>query len=304
MGDRNRRQVGLAEFLPDGIAASLAIQCAVGWGNPRGLRKRIVAVSGKGDAVVVACSTLCFARYPLEEALRIIAELQFAKVDVAIQSQGAHLTPEEVVADVHRVARRLKLSSSLLPAAIRLDINEPDAAKFDLQFRAVCKLARLLTVATLAIPAAPSGSDVDAEVNRLTGLCQYATSEGLVLTVETWIGTLTELPDMAVRLCERVPGLGLTLDPSHYVCGPHQNKPYDQVFPYVRHVHLRDTGRTPDKLQVRVGQGEIEYSKIVSQLERYRYDRLLSVDLIDQPGQAFSMETEVRKLKYLLESLA
>ena len=58
-------------------------------------------------------------------------------------------------------------------------------------------------------------------------------------------------------LCERVPGLGLTLDPSHYIAGPHQGKNYDQVFPYVRHVQLRDTGRGPNQFQVRVGQGEV-----------------------------------------------
>ena len=32
----------------------------------------------------VACSTQCFARLPLDRALRLIAELEFSKVDVAI----------------------------------------------------------------------------------------------------------------------------------------------------------------------------------------------------------------------------
>ncbi len=48
-------------------------------------------------------------------------------------------------------------------------------------------------------------------------------------------------------------------------------------FPYVKHVHLRDTGRAQGKFQVRVGQGEIEYGRIINQLERQNYDRLLSV---------------------------
>jgi sugar phosphate isomerase/epimerase len=73
--------------------------------------------------------------------------------------------------------------------------------------------------------------------------------------------------------------------------------------PHVRHVHLRDTGRAPGQLQVRVGQGEVEYSRIVSQLGRYRYDRALTVDIRDTPDPPFAMEPEVRKLKYLLESM-
>jgi sugar phosphate isomerase/epimerase len=66
---------------------------------------------------------------------------------------------------------------------------------------------------------------------------------------------------------------------------------------------LRDTGRGLNQFQVRVGQGEIEYGRIIAQLTRLRYDRCLTVDIRDIPDAAFAMEPEVRKLKYLLESL-
>src|SRR5208283_2679951 len=111
-------------------------------------------------------------------------------------------------------------------------------------------------------------------------------------------------PTMAVELCNRVPGLGLTLDPSHYIAGPNQGKNFDIVYPFVRHVRLRDTGRTMDQFQVRVGQGEIEYGRIVAHLTRFNYDRGLSVDIRDVPDNPVAMSPEVRKLKYLLESLA
>jgi sugar phosphate isomerase/epimerase len=114
---------------------------------------------------------------------------------------------------------------------------------------------------------------------------------------------VTEDPYAAAGLCERVPGLGLTFDPSHYLAGPHQAKSFEQVYPYVRHVHLRDTGRGPNQFQVRVGQGEVEYGRIVSQLSRNGYERALTVDIRDIPDSPFPMEPEVRKLKYLLESL-
>src|SRR5204862_794296 len=127
--------------------------------------------------------------------------------------------------------------------------------------------------------------------------------DGLLLTLATLTGTLTEDPDLAVTLCERVPGLGLTLDPSHYIAGPLQGQSFDQVYPYVRHVHLRDTGRGPNQMQVHVGQGEVEYGRIVAQLLRHNYDRLLTVAIHDIPDAPFAMDAEVRKLKYLLESL-
>ena len=78
---------------------------------------------------------------------------------------------------------------------------------------------------------------------------------------------------------------------------------YDIVFPYVQNVHLRDTGLAPGEFQVRVGQGQIEYARIVTLLQRYGYNRALTVAIIDRPDNPFDREVEVRKLKLLLETL-
>ena len=251
----------------------------------------------------VACSTQCFARYPLERALRVIGELEFGKVDVALHEQGSHLRPSDVVRDAAGAAQQIRIGPSLTPAAFDVEIEASSAADFDEQLHAICRLARLSAVPLITLSPAPAGSGLDAEVERLTRLVHLVEGEGLILTVATRIGTLTELPQVAGELCQRVPGLSLTLDPSHYVAGPNQGEPYDDLFGYVRHVHLRDTGRGPGQFQVRVGQGEIEYGRIVAQLERVGYDRLLTVAIHDVADASFVMEAEVRKLKYLLESL-
>jgi sugar phosphate isomerase/epimerase len=251
----------------------------------------------------VACSTLCFARLPLDSALRLMAELGFGKVDVAIVENGSHLKPSEVVKDISEAALRIRIGPSLTPSAFSVEFDVENDDQYLQQLKAICKLARLTTVPLISIPAASNGIGIDAEVARLRPLAKLVESEGLILTVPTRIGTLTEFPSVARELCERVPALGLTLDPSHFINGPHQGGSYDEVFPYVRHVQLRDSRKAPGKFQVRVGQGEIEYGRIISQLHRCRYDRLLSVALHDVAEAPFAMENEVRKLKYLLESL-
>jgi sugar phosphate isomerase/epimerase len=253
--------------------------------------------------VYVACSTLCFGRRALEDALVVIAELQFNKFDVAVHEGGRHLRPSEVVADVAHAAARLRYNPGLTPCAFNVDIDAPSDVDFARQFKAICRLARLSTVPLVSIPAARSGCDRETDAKRLARLADLAGCDGIMLTVDTRIGTLTEDPDTAVWLCEEVNGLGLTLDPSHYLTGPHQGKCYDQVFPFVRHVRLRDTGRGANQFQVRVGQGEIEYGRLITQLERHDYDRALVVDVRDIPDARFAMEAEARKLKYLLESL-
>ena len=92
---------------------------------------------------------------------------------------------------------------------------------------------------------------------------------------------MTQDPDTAVVLCDSVKGLALTLDPSHYICGPHKGGGYEQVMKHVAHVRLRDT--TKDRLQVRVGQGEVEYGKLVTQLSKFSYHRALCVDITPLP---------------------
>lgn len=249
----------------------------------------------------VACSTLSFGKLTLEDALRTVREMRFTKADLAIHPDGPHLTPAEVAADMGRVATRLK-AANLPLAAIHLELGTTDADEARNQFRAVCRLARVSTVPLVTIPAAPLGSDFAAEVCRLAGFVKIAEMEGVILSVETSGSTLTADPLGAAELCRRVPGLALTLDPSHYHVGPHAGN-YDCLYSHVRHVRLRDTGNTPEQFQVRIGQGEMEYGKIISQLDRSRYDRALTVDVRDVPDNAFPVEPEVRKLKYLLESL-
>src|SRR5262249_32006928 len=154
--------------------------------------------------------------------------------------------------DPGMAAQRIRIGPSLAPAAFDVEIEAATPEEYQHQLRAICRLARLATVTVLTISASPNTASFEDEVARLKPLVKLAHSEGINLTVGTRVGTLTELPATAARLCAAAPGLGLTLDPSHYLVGPNQGRPFDEIFPYVRHVHFRDTGRRPDQFQVKV----------------------------------------------------
>jgi sugar phosphate isomerase/epimerase len=268
--------------------------------------RRIISSGGihtQEAAVFVACSTLCFGRLSLENALAAIAELEFTKYEAALHEQGRQLRPSEVAADIGHAAARLRHGPGLMPAAFSVEIDAPDPGEYERQFKAVCRLARVSAVPLITIRAAAAGTDFDAEIARLQHLVCIGANDGIQVSVSTRLGTFTEDPDVALSLCQRVEGLALTLDPSHFLVGPHANKDYDALFAYVKHVHLRDTGRGQNQFQVRIGQGEIEYGRILTQLARHQYDRVLCVDIHDIPDAPFAMQPEVRKLKYLLESL-
>jgi sugar phosphate isomerase/epimerase len=255
-----------------------------------------------GHAVYVACSTLSFSKLSLEDALRTIREMHFTKADLAVHAAGPHLTPADVAADPGWIAQRLK-AANLPLAAIHVDTGQVTTDDARNLLRAVARLARVSTTPVLTIPPAAMGADFDAEVSRLSEWVKIVSAEGVILTVETLSTAVTADPLGAVELCRRIPGLGITLDPTYYQIGPHGAINYDAVFPFVKHVRLRDSGSAPEKFQLRIGQGDIEYGRIIAQLERCRYDRALTVDIRDIPDSPFPIEPEVRKLKYLLESL-
>ena len=64
-------------------------------------------------------------------------------------------------------------------------------------------------------------------------------------------------------------------------------------------MHLRDS--TKENLQVRVGQGEVDYGKLLQQLAKVNYDRALSVQM--GPVDGLDHRAEMRKIRLLLDSL-
>jgi sugar phosphate isomerase/epimerase len=253
----------------------------------------------------VACSTVCFAREPLERALRQIAELEFDKFELALVENGQHLKPSEVGDDPEGALQRLRRGPSLTASALYADFGpvdwfDPVARK---RFDGLCRFAKALSVAVITIHASPSDTPVADEVKRLSPLVSGAMREGLVLALLTHAGTLTADAAMSAELCRSLPGLGLTLDPSHFLQVSGASADYDHLFPFVQNTHLRDSGAAPGTFQVRVGQGQIEYARIVTQLQRHGYNRALTVAIIDRPDNPFDREVEIRKLKLLLETL-
>ncbi len=244
----------------------------------------------------VAASSHCFPDKSFEEACHLITDLEFDKIEVWMSEHSNHLKPSAVARDPDGFFARYRESTRLSPVALTL------AEDVDLSIVAgLSRVAKLLRVTQITIPASPLGTPFNSEIDRLKSLVRLTSQDGILISLKTESGTLTEDPHTAVELCQAVRGLGLTLDPSYYICGTNRGKSFDQVYPYVYHVHLRDT--TPDKLQVQIGLGEIDYSRLIAQLRRQDYDRALSVDLFYDEEIAPQRPLEMRKLRMLLDTL-
>lgn len=246
----------------------------------------------------VAATTECFLDLSLEAALERLTDLEFTSVELALFEDADQLKPSRVAADVEAAIALCRNTRRLDVIAFDVRISAQGAAHYE-QFTAICRLAKGAKVVTLTVPSAEHGTPFNEEVEHLRRLVDIATLHGVRVGIKSQVGRISEDPDTVMVLCENAKGLGLTLDPSHYIYGPHQGRSIDKLIKYVYHVQLRDTNKKA--LQVRVGQGDIEYGRLISQLQKVKYHRALTVNIAEQDG--VDHVGELRKLRLLLESL-
>lgn len=246
----------------------------------------------------VVASTECFPDLPLKEALARLVDLEYSGVELALHEDLPQVKPSDVAADLEKAVLTCTDTLRLNVLAYSIQIAAPNEEYYQ-QFRACCKLAKATKVVTVIVPSAELGTPFNEEVERLRKLVGIAELEGVRVGMKSQIGRLTEDPDTVGVLCDNVKGLGLTFDPSPYICGPHAGRNIDKLMKYVYHVHLRDTSRK--QFQVRIGQGDVEYGRLIAQLRKLNYNRALSVNICEMPGVDHS--AEMRKMRLLLESL-
>lgn len=246
----------------------------------------------------VAASTECWPGLELQASLELLQDLDFTTVEIALHESAPHVKPSELLIDPDRAIQLLRHTHRMDISGYSLELSSTGDQHY-VDFAEICKIAKATKVVTITVPSAELGTPFNEEVEHLQKLVEIAEGQGARIAVRSQLGCLSEDPDTLMVLCNNVDGLGITLDPSVYVAGPANGKSLDKILKYVYNVHLRDT--RPDQFQVSIGQGEIDYGKIVTQLEREKFDRSLTAHMA--PMDDLDHRVELRKLRRLLETL-
>lgn len=234
----------------------------------------------------------------LQEAIEALQDLEFTAVEIAVHESAPHVKPSDLLADSDRAIQLLRHTHRMDISGYSVQLSSTGEAHYE-DFKEICRIAKATKVVNITVPSAELGTPFNEEVEHLQQLVDVAESEGVRVSVCSQLGCLSEDPDTLMVLCNNVDGLGITLDPSVYIAGPARAKNLDKILKFVCNVHLRDS--RPDAFQVSVGQGEIDYGKLVTQLERDKYDRALTVHM--SPMEGLDHRVELRKLRRLLETL-
>ena len=244
----------------------------------------------------IAASTHCFGNLPFPEICTQLDDLEYDKVELWLDESESSLKASELAAEPERFVALYRESTRMTPVAFHCETDPGDE-----HFQGLCRLGKMMRITQITLPSGQLGTPFNEEIDRLRQRLHAANAAGMRLSLKTQNGHLTEDPQTAGELCQSVQGLGLTLDVSHYMCGKYASQSYDGLFPYVSHVHLRDTSAT--ELQVPVGLGEVDYARIIAQLNRVHYGRVLSVELLPGLLGDLDLGLEMRKIRRLLETL-
>jgi len=266
------------------------------------------------------CS-FAFGPRPLEGAGQIIRQLGFEVIDLGVCFGNTQINPFEASDDPEAVSDRVRQTLERLKLqpgeCFVLDfgqpINHPDKMMRSETRRRFRPLARFASLAgcpsIMLIPGVVHeqlGREASYElsVEELRELCLMADDNRIQLNIEPCDSSVAQTPQDAVRLCRDVPGLGLTLDYSHFIDPGYVQAEVEALHPFARHFHARQAVR--GKRVEAVERGSIDFQRILSLLKRDNYQGIIAVEYVEcettrQCG--VDVWTETPKMKSELERL-
>jgi len=233
---------------------------------------------------MIACSLLGFTRLSFESACAEVKRLGFRATDVAVMEGWAHFNSSALVEGLDEwvtKAREALEKNGLTPVSFNASSGTSEASTELPRFQAICQFANDLGVRVICYSAPPEAAGFESSLKRYERLRDITNRHHITLAVEAHVRTLLERPEVAARFCKVLGGVYLTLDPSHIYAGPHQGGTFDELYPYVRHTHWRDSGNHWDRVQMPPGKGLVDFPCIIRGLKEAGYKGAYSVEYID-----------------------
>lgn len=232
--------------------------------------------SGVGE---LSCTSLSFPALTLRQAAGLVAILGFRRLDVCIADGTRDVRAPavwEAPAALAHDHRELLDRSGLVAAdvfahigrsALDRPINTPDPdARRENRRRLRSYFIYAAGIGSPGLTVSP-GADNDAAAferacAELTWATREAAEHGIALGVEAHLDSVAATVELAAALCVAVPGLGLTLDYSHFLAAGIAQATVDPLFRHARHAHVRQSRR--GELQCPVQAGTLDIAAMLA----------------------------------------
>jgi sugar phosphate isomerase/epimerase len=267
-----------------------------------------------------ACS-FAFGPKSLKDSGHIIKDFGFSLVDIGACLGNTQIHPVRAAEEPARTAlEAVKVLSELNlepDECFVLDfgepINHPEESirkKTRRLFPGLVKFAcavgcrSIMLVPGVVHPHLGKEKSFDLSLQELRELVKISDEAGIMLNIEPCEPSVAEDPKDALVLCQEAPGLGLTLDYSHFVDPGYDQAAVEPLHQFTRHLHARQA--SPGKRVERVEKGTIDFGRIIWLLRQQGFNGNIAVEYVDcdvtRQCDVDVME-ETPKMKQLLETL-
>ncbi len=268
----------------------------------------------------IGCATFSFGDLTLEESAEVVKGLGFNLVDVgAGWSKYQQVHPAEAAEDPQEHADIIKkwmekhglAISELFVMQFEDPPNHPDPesrARTQKRFEGLatfCQKAGFESIMML-----PGGVNegqteeeaFDTSVAELQKMVAVAQEKGIQCNVEPNGGSVAGKPDDGARLCEAVPGLGLTLDYHHQLQLGFNVDQIEPMHKYAKHFHAKQSA--PGSGMAKADEGAIDFRRLVRTLKAENYEGVVCVEFVTRQeliDQGWDFKVETGRLKEILE---
>lgn len=239
--------------------------------------------------VALSVADIAFPLLELDDVVRLARILGFDAVDVFAIPEQSQLRPAEVIADSEGVAQRVRDALDGLTLSdffvhpgggfhAPLSLNTPDAARraeardWFVRMLAFAEAIGARGITVMPGPHWPTEareSSLARAAEELAWRVEQAREAGLALATEPHTQSVVDAPKLALELVERVPGLALTVDYSHFVRDGYEDAAVEPLLAHARHLHARPA--RPGRLQEALKRNVIDFRRIVERLLELGY---------------------------------
>jgi len=231
----------------------------------------------------------------LEQGLETVQRLGFSNVDIGVGGGNSHFdaiavaqSPQAFADEVRRAADKFELTiNECFLLNFGPPINTPDLKARNetlALFRNLARGAKQAGFKSILLIAGPTHTELGQAASQelaaeaLIPLVEVCSENNLQLNLEADFESCVSTPEATAALCQQVPGLGLTLDYSHFICQGIEPERIEVLHPYTRHIHIRQAA--PGQIVAEVDQGTIDFAQVTSQLARSGYNGLYCIEYL------------------------
>lgn len=247
----------------------------------------------------LSCTDVSFLSLDHERTLALIALLGFRGADIELLEGYDHLKPSRELKQPARNGAALKrrlMANGLVASDVFLQvhasfvefaINHPAARRRafardqflrTLDYASAAGTEHITILPGVIFDRESRADSVSRSAEELAWRVAAAKSAKLRLGVEPHVGSLIDTPERALDLVRRVPGLGFTLDYSHFTRAGISDDRIAPLVKFATHLHARTARR--GRLQSPLKENTIDFPRVVKALAKQKFTGWIALEFV------------------------